>query len=179
MHAQSDSIYVPGAETPPVARAIITTAMSPYCPGLTLEVCPSPQADSLRKVIIARVQRGDTRARLFGKRYRCTGSFPGKFGPVGGNQDVFVHGASSTVGGNKSVQPGSHPDAEQDTLCMKLDGSASSVWIALEDCQAGTRPSAGMTAPIDPGECCFLFRQRRAATGCLTPGAGWRLPRAG
>lgn len=61
---QVDSQFVAGAETPPVARAIITTAMSPYCPGLTLEVCPSPQADSLRKVIIARVKRGDTRTMI-------------------------------------------------------------------------------------------------------------------
>lgn len=61
---QTDSLLVSGTETPAVARAIITTAMSPYCPGLTLEVCPSPQADSLRKVIIARVQRGDTRAMI-------------------------------------------------------------------------------------------------------------------
>lgn len=69
-----DSVYVTGAETPPVARAIITTAMSPYCPGLTLEVCPSPQADSLRKVIIARVQRGDTRAMIEADLERDFGS---------------------------------------------------------------------------------------------------------
>ncbi len=56
--------FVPGTETPPVARAIITTVMSPYCPGLTLEVCPSPQADSLRTMIITRVQRGDSRTSI-------------------------------------------------------------------------------------------------------------------
>jgi len=78
-----------------------------------------------------------------------------------------------------SVQPGSHPDSEQGTLCMKLDGSASSVWIALEYCQAGTRPSAGMTPHIDPGECVSRFPDDAPPSGCLAPGAGWRLPRAG
>lgn len=86
---QTDSQFVTGAVTPPVARAIITTSMSPYCPGLTLEVCPSPQADSLRKVIIARVQRGDSRTMIetdlerdFGSAIRSTPKSEG-FGLVG------------------------------------------------------------------------------------------------
>jgi cytochrome c-type biogenesis protein CcmH/NrfF len=89
VRSQPDPVFVAGAETPPVARAIITTAMSPYCPGLTLEVCPSPQADSLRQVIIARVQRGDTRAvieadleRDFGSEIRSMPKAEG-FGLIG------------------------------------------------------------------------------------------------
>jgi cytochrome c-type biogenesis protein CcmH/NrfF len=38
-------------------RRVYTTAMSPYCPGFTLDACPSPQAavlkDSIRTVIKA------------------------------------------------------------------------------------------------------------------------------
>lgn len=86
---QTDTQFVTGAETPPLARSIITTSMSPYCPGLTLEVCPSPQADSLRKVIIARVQRGDSRTTIetdlerdFGAAIRSTPKSEG-FGLVG------------------------------------------------------------------------------------------------
>lgn len=87
--AQADSTFVVGAQTPPLARTIITTSMSPYCPGLTLEVCPSPQADSLRQVIIARVKRGDSRAAIesdlerdFGAAIRSTPKGEG-FGLVG------------------------------------------------------------------------------------------------
>ena len=61
----------------------------PFCPGLTLETCPSPSADSLRQVIIARVTRGDTRAQIeadlerdFGSAVRSTPKMEG-FGLVG------------------------------------------------------------------------------------------------
>jgi len=63
--------------------------MSPFCPGLTLETCPSPSADSLRQVIIARVQRGDGRASIeadlerdFGSAIRSTPKAEG-FGLIG------------------------------------------------------------------------------------------------
>lgn len=89
MKSQADSSYVQANTTPPVARAIITGSMSPYCPGLTLETCPSPSADSLRQVIIARVKRGDTRDRIeadlerdFGAAVRSTPKAEG-FGLVG------------------------------------------------------------------------------------------------
>lgn len=86
---QTDSTYVQANTTPPAARAIISGSMSPYCPGLTLETCPSPSADSLRQVIIARVTRGDPRARIeadlerdFGASIRSTPKAEG-FGLVG------------------------------------------------------------------------------------------------
>jgi cytochrome c-type biogenesis protein CcmH/NrfF len=86
---QPTPTFVPGAVTPPVARAIIGASMSPYCPGLTLESCPSPSADSLRQVIIARVKRGDPRAMIeadlerdFGAAVRSTPKAEG-FGLVG------------------------------------------------------------------------------------------------
>jgi cytochrome c-type biogenesis protein CcmH/NrfF len=89
MMRQADSTYVAATTTPPVARAIISSSMSPFCPGLTLETCPSPSADSLRQVIIARVQRGDARARIeadlehdFGAAIRSTPKAEG-FGLVG------------------------------------------------------------------------------------------------
>lgn len=86
---QSPITEVEAKTTPPVARAIITSAMSPYCPGLTLETCPSPSADSLRQVIIARVNRGDRRVQIeadlerdFGSAIRSTPKAEG-FGLVG------------------------------------------------------------------------------------------------
>lgn len=86
---QSAPTFVPATTTPAVARAIISQSMSPFCPGLTLETCPSPSADSLRQVIIARVQRGDTRAQIeidlerdFGSAVRSTPKMEG-FGLVG------------------------------------------------------------------------------------------------
>lgn len=94
--SQSPTTYVPAATTPPVARAIITTSMSPFCPGLTLETCPSPSADSLRQVIIARVQHGETRAvieadleRDFGAAVRSTPKAEG-FGLVGWGMPAVV-----------------------------------------------------------------------------------------
>lgn len=86
---QADSTYVAATTTPPVARAIISGSMSRYCPGLTLETCPSPSADSLRRVIIARVTHGDPRERIeadpereFGASIRSTPKAAG-FGLVG------------------------------------------------------------------------------------------------
>ncbi len=87
--SQPQPTMVPASTTPPVARAIITHSMSPFCPGLTLETCPSPSADSLRQVIIARVTRGDTRDQIeadlerdFGSAVRSTPKMEG-FGLVG------------------------------------------------------------------------------------------------
>ena len=86
---QTPITEVEAKTTPPVARAIITSSMSPFCPGLTLETCPSPSADSLRQVIIARVTRGDSRVQIeadlerdFGAAIRSTPKAEG-FGLVG------------------------------------------------------------------------------------------------
>lgn len=57
----TQSVPQQGSETPAEARSIISNSMSPFCPGLTLQACPSPSADSLRHVIIARVRKGDSR----------------------------------------------------------------------------------------------------------------------
>jgi cytochrome c-type biogenesis protein CcmH len=69
-----------GTETPSSGRASDTTTvrarddtraqrlfgelMSPYCPGLTLATCPSPGADSLRRVIRTALDRGETPAAI-------------------------------------------------------------------------------------------------------------------
>lgn len=42
--------------------------MSPFCPGLTVATCPSPGADSLRRDIRMRLDRGETPA-LIRKAY--------------------------------------------------------------------------------------------------------------
>jgi len=42
----------------PAATEAISNLRSPYCPGLMLEVCPSPQAESLRDSIQALAEAG-------------------------------------------------------------------------------------------------------------------------
>lgn len=42
------------------ASALAHALMSPYCPGLTLAVCPSPGAATLRREITDRLERGET-----------------------------------------------------------------------------------------------------------------------
>ena len=61
-------------ETPPLARDIIDQSMSPFCPGLTLQACPSPSADSLRRDIVARVRAGEPRDVILGRMYTEFGS---------------------------------------------------------------------------------------------------------
>ncbi|HMS02146.1 MAG TPA: copper chaperone PCu(A)C [Gemmatimonadaceae bacterium] len=53
-----DSIV--GVALPGPLGALYRDVMSPYCPGLTLASCPSPQADSLRKAIALRFQAGES-----------------------------------------------------------------------------------------------------------------------
>lgn len=57
------------AEVPAEARAIINAALSPFCPGLTLQACTSPSADSLRRVIVARVRSGDAPEKITADLY--------------------------------------------------------------------------------------------------------------
>ena len=44
-----------------IANDMYSTVMSPFCPGLTLADCPSPNAFELRKDIQARLERGESR----------------------------------------------------------------------------------------------------------------------
>lgn len=53
-----DSIV--GEALPAPLGALYRDLMSPYCPGLSLASCPSPQADSLRDVIAGRYERGES-----------------------------------------------------------------------------------------------------------------------
>lgn len=53
-----DSIV--GVALPGPLGALYRDVMSPYCPGLTLASCPSPQADSLRKAIAVRFNEGES-----------------------------------------------------------------------------------------------------------------------
>jgi cytochrome c-type biogenesis protein CcmH/NrfF len=46
------------------AWRLIATLQSPFCPGLTLESCPSWYADSLRTVIRERMARGEPAERI-------------------------------------------------------------------------------------------------------------------
>lgn len=51
-------------EIPPEAARLIDNVMSPFCPGLILTNCPTIQADSLRKVIRARISAGESREQV-------------------------------------------------------------------------------------------------------------------
>ncbi len=53
-----------GVERPAALGALYRDLMSPYCPGLSLASCPSPQADSLRKAIAVRFENGETPAQI-------------------------------------------------------------------------------------------------------------------
>ncbi len=57
--ATQDSTVV-GVARPPELSALYRDLMSPYCPGLNLASCPSPQADSLRKAIAVRFENGES-----------------------------------------------------------------------------------------------------------------------
>ena len=46
----------------PRAEQVIAETMSPYCPGSTLATCTSPQAESLRVAVRARIAAGETPA---------------------------------------------------------------------------------------------------------------------
>jgi cytochrome c-type biogenesis protein CcmH/NrfF len=48
-----------GKPLPGPVAGLFRDILSPYCPGLTLESCPSPQADSLRKAIRSRYEGGE------------------------------------------------------------------------------------------------------------------------
>jgi copper(I)-binding protein/cytochrome c-type biogenesis protein CcmH/NrfF len=52
-----DSII--GVALPAPLGALYRDLLSPYCPGLSLATCPSPQADSLRKAIAVRFNNGE------------------------------------------------------------------------------------------------------------------------
>jgi len=53
-----DSII--GVALPAPLGALYRDLLSPYCPGLSLATCPSPQADSLRKAIAVRFNAGES-----------------------------------------------------------------------------------------------------------------------
>ncbi|HEX2053354.1 MAG TPA: cytochrome c-type biogenesis protein CcmH [Actinomycetota bacterium] len=48
----------------PTADEVSSRVMSPFCPGLTLDECPSDQADRVRAEIAEMVRRGDTNAEI-------------------------------------------------------------------------------------------------------------------
>ncbi len=58
-----DSVVI-GVARPAELGALYRDLMSPYCPGLSLASCPSPQADSLRKAIAVRFENGETPAQI-------------------------------------------------------------------------------------------------------------------
>ena len=52
-----------GVAIPRAAREVIDGTLSPFCPGVILASCPSDQADSLRRAIVARAASGSWHGR--------------------------------------------------------------------------------------------------------------------
>ena len=53
-----DSAVAPARTLHPEAKEAISKIRSPFCPGLMLEVCPSPPAEALRDSLDAQAQEG-------------------------------------------------------------------------------------------------------------------------
>jgi cytochrome c-type biogenesis protein CcmH/NrfF len=54
----------PDPKSVPTTDEVASRMMSPFCPGLTLEECPSDQASRLRSEIDAKVRSGSTNAEI-------------------------------------------------------------------------------------------------------------------
>lgn len=54
----------PDPDAVPTTDQVASRMMSPFCPGLTLEECPSDEASRVRSQIEEMVQRGDTNAEI-------------------------------------------------------------------------------------------------------------------
>lgn len=60
-------------ESPGWSAELAKQVMSPFCPGLALSECPSPQAEQLRQWIIAQEQAGLSRAETEQRLYEVWG----------------------------------------------------------------------------------------------------------
>jgi len=54
----------PDPDAVPTSDEVAGRMMSPFCPGLTLDECPSEQASRLRTEVDEMVRRGDTNAEI-------------------------------------------------------------------------------------------------------------------
>ncbi len=54
----------PNPDAVPTSDEVAGRMMSPFCPGLTLDECPSDQASRLRAEVDEMVRRGDTNAEI-------------------------------------------------------------------------------------------------------------------
>jgi len=61
------------SDSPGWSAELAKQVMSPFCPGLALSECPSPQADQLRLWIIAQEQAGAGRAETEQRLYEVWG----------------------------------------------------------------------------------------------------------
>ena len=56
------------------ARALFTEVMSPFCPGLTLADCPSPNAFTMRGDIVRRLKNGESRQAIVNELVKTYGA---------------------------------------------------------------------------------------------------------
>lgn len=56
----------PDPEEVPTVEAVLSRTMSPFCPGLTMEECPSAQATEVRRQIASRIAQGQTNRQIDG-----------------------------------------------------------------------------------------------------------------
>lgn len=54
----------PDPDAVPTVAQVLTRTMSPFCPGLTLDECPSTQAVEVRDQIAAQISAGRTNAQI-------------------------------------------------------------------------------------------------------------------
>jgi len=62
------------AEAEVQARALFTEVMSPFCPGLTLADCPSPNAFTMRGDIERRLKNGESRQAIVDELVKTYGA---------------------------------------------------------------------------------------------------------
>ncbi len=131
--ALQDSIV--GVARPAELSALYRDLLSPYCPGLSLASCPSPQADSLRKAIAVKFDSGQTPRQIteglvidYGSDIRGSPEFEG-FGSAAFLVPVvlLILGAVMiTRWARRSVRRGAGGGAVLLLLCLPLVGCARS-----------------------------------------------------
>jgi copper(I)-binding protein len=147
-----DSII--GVALPAPLGALYRDLMSPYCPGLSLASCPSPQADSLRKAIAVRFNDGESVGAI-------TESLVEHYGPsIRGSPTMDGFGAAAflapvllLVGGGLFISRWLRRNVQKTALLAVVAGSLSTTACATSDDAAsgdGASGGAAATVPADP-----------------------------
>ncbi len=146
-----DSII--GVALPAPLGALYRDLMSPYCPGLSLASCPSPQADSLRKAIAVRFNDGEPVSAIteslvahYGPSIRGSPTMEG-FGAV-----AFLAPVLLLVGGGLFISRWLRRNVQKTALLAVVAGSLSTAACAPsgDGASGGDAAGAAATVPADP-----------------------------